>query len=227
MRIRFTLTEGFDKIYHPLRFQAFWNDHGYCYLRVQIAQGKIVFTCAQLLNYHNTSITNAAESVRISAINALMQDGAFKVSNKKNFSDLFKSAQRKSREFDAWVFDYINNNSVWIEYYHPEISLNQGHRYTIIKFEGNGEPTWFSTTQKSLEEKHRGLDFTVDENLLRNWVGAKLNVSDIKNLLRERNWTLKEVAERWNRSETWMSKIVNDPERDPYWEDAFKGLPSK
>ncbi|UIN02581.1 hypothetical protein [Yersinia ruckeri] len=77
MSIRFTLTEGLDKTYHPLRFQAFWNDQGYCYLRVQIAQGKIVFTCDQLLNYYNTSITNAVESVRISAINALMQDGGF------------------------------------------------------------------------------------------------------------------------------------------------------
>ncbi|ARF52159.1 transcriptional regulator [Pantoea stewartii] len=227
MRIRFTLTEGFDKIYHPLRFQAFWNDQGYCYLRVQIAQGKIVFTCAQLLNYYNTSITNAAESVRISAINALIQDGALKVSNRKNFSDLFKSEQRKSREFDAWIFDYINENSVWIEYYHPEISLNNDHRYTTITFEGNHDPVWFSTSRKSLEEKYPGLEFAVDENLLRNWVGAKLTVSDIKNLLKERNWTMKEVAERWRRSESWMSKIVNDPDRDPYWEDAFKGLPLK
>ncbi|MFC7506206.1 hypothetical protein ACFQUX_00330 [Pantoea stewartii] len=186
-----------------------------------------MFTCAQLLNYYNTSITNAAESVRISAINALIQDGALKVSNRKNFSDLFKSEQRKSREFDAWIFDYINENSVWIEYYHPEISLNNDHRYTTITFEGNHDPVWFSTSRKSLEEKYPGLEFAVDENLLRNWVGAKLTVSDIKNLLKERNWTMKEVAERWRRSESWMSKIVNDPDRDPYWEDAFKGLPLK
>ena len=71
MRMKVTLAEEFNKTYHPLRFQAFWNDQGYCYLRVQIAEGKIIFTCAQLLNYYNTSITNAAESVRISAINAL------------------------------------------------------------------------------------------------------------------------------------------------------------
>jgi hypothetical protein len=33
---------------------------------------------------------------------------------------------------------------------------------------------------------------------------------------------MKEVAARWNRSESWMSKVVNDEERELYWEDAFK-----
>jgi len=227
MRIRFTLAEGFDKIYLPLRFRAFWNDNGACYLRIQISQGKIFFTCAQLLNYYNTSITNAVEDVRISAIDALIQNGALKVSNHKSFFDLFKSEERMGREFDAWVIDYVNKNSVWIEYYHPEISINDDHRYTVVQFEGNSEPDWFSVSRGYLEQKHPGLDFSIDENLLRNWVGAKLTTSGIKTLLKEKNWTMKEVAERWNRSETWMSKVVNDSDRDPYWEDAFRGLPSK
>lgn len=227
MRIRFTLSEGFDKTYLPLRFRAFWNDNGACYLRVQIVQGKIFFTCAQLLNYYNTSITNAVEDVRISAIDALIQDGALKVSNHKSFFDLFKSNERMGSEFSAWVFDYINKNSVWIEYYHQEISVTDDDRYSIVQFVGNSEPDWFSVSQSYLEENYPGLDFSVDEKLLRNWVGAKLTTTAIKALLKEKNWTMKEVAERWNRSETWMSKVVNDADRDSYWEDAFRGLPSK
>lgn len=76
-------------------------------------------------------------------------------------------------------------------------------------------------------KKYPGPEFAVDENLLRNWIGAKLTVSDSKNLLKERNWTMKEVAERWWRSKSWMSKIVNDLDRGPYWENAFEGLPLK
>lgn len=161
------------------------------------------------------------------AIDALMKDTALRVSNQQTFFDLFKSVQRKSGEFDAWLFDYIDNNSVWVEYYHPEDSITNDDRYTIVRFNGSSEPDWLSTSQQALEQKYLGIDFSVDENLLRNWVGAKLTTSDIKNLLPEKNWTMKEVAERWRRSESWMSKIVNETERDPYWEDAFKGLPSK
>ncbi len=227
MRIRFTLKENFDKEYHPLRFRAFWNDNGYCYLRVQIRDGKIFFTCAQLLRYHNTSVTNAVESVRVSAINALMTDGALKISNKRNFFDLFKSTQRKSQEFDAWIFDFINRSSVWIEYYHPEISLTMKDRYSVVKFEGNSEPEWFPSSKKVLEEKYPNIDFAIDENQLRNWMGVRLTTEDIKNLLRERNWTMRDVAHRWNRSESWMSRVINDGDRDPYWEDAFRGLPAR
>ncbi|MBE8126579.1 XRE family transcriptional regulator (plasmid) [Photobacterium damselae subsp. piscicida] len=49
----------------------------------------------------------------------------------------------------------------------------------------------------------------------------------IKKLIASKGWTLKEIAQRWNRSEGWMSKVINDSERPRYWDDAFNGLISK
>lgn len=226
MKLRIKVSDRFDKIYHPLQFRAFWNDEGYCYLRVQIMDGKIVFTCAQLLNYYNTSITNAVENVRESALNALIRDGALKIYDQKNIFDLFKSQKRISEEFEILLFDFLNENSVWIEYYHASSSITDDDRYTIVKFEGNSSPTWYSTSKENLDSDFPGLNFSIDEESLANWRNARLSTSTIKKLLKDKNWTMKEVATRWNRSEVWMSKIVNDENRDLYWEDAFKGLPS-
>ncbi|BDB32106.1 hypothetical protein NUITMVK10_3840 (plasmid) [Klebsiella quasipneumoniae] len=83
MKLSVRLIEGFKKTYLPLQFRAFWDDEGFCYLKVQIVNGKIIFFCAQLLNYYNTSITNAVESVRASAVNALINDGAIKIQNQQ------------------------------------------------------------------------------------------------------------------------------------------------
>jgi len=47
----------------------------------------------------------------------------------------------------------------------------------------------------------------------------------IRALMKERGWTNRALAVRWKRSETWISKIINDSRRDPYWDDAFNGLP--
>ena len=227
MKLKVSLLEGFNKTYLPLQFRAFWNDEGYCYLKVQISDGKIVFFCAQLLNYYNTSITNAVESVRISAINALIKDGALKIKDQSNVFDLFKSPQRKSSEINSLIFDYINSNSVWVEHYESQISITYDDRYSLVSFTGNYDPVWKSVSKDTLLEKFPSFDFNVSKEDLENWSNARLSTQGIKKILKEKNWTMKEVAMRWNRSETWMSKIVNDENRDLYWEDAFKGLPSK
>lgn len=227
MKLRIKAQEGFSKTYLPLQFRAFWNDDGYCFLRVQIVDGKIIFICAQLLNYHNTSVTNAAESVRASAINALIQDGALKIHNQKNIFDLFSSEQRKTSLINLMTFDYINDNSIWIEHYNSSISITDQDRYSKVTFTGNDDPSWLPTSKAKLEKEFPAVDFSIDTDLLENWRNARLSTIAIKKLLKTKNWTMKDVAERWNRSETWMSQIVNDDDREIYWEDAFKGLPSK
>jgi hypothetical protein len=60
-----------------------------------------------LLNYYNTSITNAVESVRASAVNALINDGAIKIQNQQGIFDLFKSQERKSKEVISILFKSI------------------------------------------------------------------------------------------------------------------------
>ncbi|MCE0828932.1 hypothetical protein LVQ78_23355 [Buttiauxella sp. A2-C2_NF] len=227
MKLKVNVQEGFNKTYHPLQFRAFWDDEGYCYLRVKNIDGKFVFLCSQLLNYYNTSITNAVESVRQSAINALIQDGALKFKDQNTFFDLFKSSQRRSNELHSLIYEYINANSIWVEHYDSSISITYGDRYSIVKLVGNSDPQWYPTTKEKLENEYPSFDFSIPEEELRNWWSARLSTQGIKEMLKEKDWSMKEVAVRWNRSESWMSKIVNDENRELYWEDAFKGLPSK
>jgi len=33
------------------------------------------------------------------------------------------------------------------------------------------------------------------------------------------------LAIRWKKTAVWISKVVNDPDRDPHWDDAVRGLP--
>lgn len=226
MKLNVSLLEGFDKTYIPLQFRAFWDDEGYCYLRVQITDGKIIFLCAQLLNYYNTSITNAVESVRESAIHALINDGALKFKNQSGIFDLFKSQQRKSSEIISLLFEYINENSIWVEHYESQISITYDDRYSLVSFKGNREPIWRNISKEQLESKYPSFCFDVPKETLENWRNARLTKQGIKKILKEKNWTMKEVATRWNRSESWMSKVVNDEDRELYWEDAFKGLPA-
>ncbi|MGP8956688.1 hypothetical protein ACT024_26635 [Enterobacter mori] len=140
MKLSVRLIEGFKKTYLPLQFRAFWDDEGFCYLKVQIVNGKIIFFCAQLLNYYNTSITNAVESVRASAVNALINDGAIKIQNQQGIFDLFKSQERKSKEVISILFEFVRENSVWVEHYESQISITQDDRYSLVHFNQYQEP---------------------------------------------------------------------------------------
>ena len=54
-----------------------------------------------------------------------------------------------------------------------------------------------------------------------------MNASQIKTLLKERGWSLTDVAARWGYSVTWMSRLVNDLGRSAHYNDAFFGLPKR
>ncbi|MCD9481061.1 hypothetical protein GLP30_18980 [Photobacterium phosphoreum] len=55
----------------------------------------------------------------------------------------------------------------------------------------------------------------------------KMSTLEIKALLKSKRLTLKEVAIMWSRSEGWMSKLINNPNRPAYWDCAFLGLKNK
>ena len=54
---------------------------------------------------------------------------------------------------------------------------------------------------------------------------APLSPQEWRALLRAKGWKQKELARRWNVSETWISKLANNPERGTHWNDACRGLP--
>lgn len=42
-----------------------------------------------------------------------------------------------------------------------------------------------------------------------------------------RGWTYRSLAERWNMSENWISKLARNPERPLHYDDALNGLPKR
>ncbi len=48
-----------------------------------------------------------------------------------------------------------------------------------------------------------------------------------KSLVKSKGWLLKEVAERWGIKPRRMSVIVQEKNRNPYYDDAVIGLPTK
>ncbi len=55
----------------------------------------------------------------------------------------------------------------------------------------------------------------------------KMEPAQIHKLLKYRGWMAKEVAERWGIKPRRMSQIIQDPDRNQYYDDAFAGLPTK
>lgn len=45
-----------------------------------------------------------------------------------------------------------------------------------------------------------------------------------KSEYRRKGWTGRALAERWGKSEAWISKLGSDPQRDLHWDDAVRGL---
>ena len=54
----------------------------------------------------------------------------------------------------------------------------------------------------------------------------QLSPEDFKATFRMKGWTGRGLAKRWELSETWVSKIANNPGRGLNWDDAVKGLPN-
>lgn len=229
MKLKLSAPNGFTKVYLPFPFPAYDGTSGYCYLKVQVIDDSIVFVCAQLLNYSNTSITNAFEKVRECAALALLRDGIISIDRGNKFFNVFKSNDRIATEFNMELFSFLDNNSTWIEFYSStafEGSID--NRYLVVKFpEGNTDPTWIQTSKAALSHQFPEVDLDVPDAELESWVNARLSVEQIKMILKKKGWTIRELATRWNKSETWISKLFNDCNRDSHWDDSINGLPYK
>lgn len=225
MKIDVRLVEGFDKTHVPLVFRAFWNEEGSCYLRTRVHEGKIIFFCAQLMNYHNTSITNGLESVRHSAFSQLIKDGGATFTRQKNFLDKFKSASRIDKKFENEVMSYIEKNSVWIEYYPPEFASWLSCNYSLVSFDTDGAPHWQHRPLALLQQDYPTLDFSIDIEELTFW-DKTLSIKEIKELIKAKNWTMGKIAKRWGITPRHISRVFNDTSREKHWDDAVRGLPS-
>lgn len=65
--------QSVDKEYPRFQFPGFASS-GTCFVRAGVRQDGLIILCAQLYSYKGTSITNAIEEVRASAIAQLHDD---------------------------------------------------------------------------------------------------------------------------------------------------------
>jgi hypothetical protein len=52
-----------------------------------------------------------------------------------------------------------------------------------------------------------------------------LTIAEAKAELTRKGWTNRALSNYWNCSEEYASKIVNNPERRRWFDDAIRGLP--
>ncbi|WP_060515434.1 MULTISPECIES: hypothetical protein [Pseudomonas] len=53
-----------------------------------------------------------------------------------------------------------------------------------------------------------------------------LTPAEFKAEYKARGWNGRQLAIRWGKTAVWISKVVNDLDRDPHWDDAVRGLPN-
>ncbi|MFA6231033.1 MAG: XRE family transcriptional regulator [Rhodanobacter sp.] len=56
---------------------------------------------------------------------------------------------------------------------------------------------------------------------------GRLSPEDFRSSALLRGWTYRALAERWQCSENWISKIARNPDRSPHYDDAVRGLPQR
>lgn len=53
----------------------------------------------------------------------------------------------------------------------------------------------------------------------------RLTPEEFKAEVWRRGWTYRALAERWEVSENWVSKLARNTDRPLHWDDAVRGLP--
>jgi len=57
-------------------------------------------------------------------------------------------------------------------------------------------------------------------------LNRRLTPDEFRAEFKQRGWTGRALAFRWNISEAWISKLASNCEREPHWDDAVRGLPN-
>lgn len=55
----------------------------------------------------------------------------------------------------------------------------------------------------------------------------KPSKEEFKAVMKRKGWSNLALGERWDMSQTWVSKIINNNSRPQHWNDALAGLPDK
>lgn len=72
----------------------------------------------------------------------------------------------------------------------------------------------------------KGIAVHTAAKMRRRETGERIPPHLLKSMLVLKGWTPSTLAQRWQLSEGTISRMTNDPQRPPHWDDAFRGLPN-
>ncbi|MCK6407426.1 MAG: hypothetical protein L6Q60_15620 [Rhodocyclaceae bacterium] len=145
----------YERTVPRFEFRGFTSP-GYCFLKASVRAGTPVFLCAQLSNYHGTSVTNAVENILDAAIQMLLAAQAVTSLRKKSLWDLFSDRRFEQQKWSD-LCHFFSAEAIWIEHYPPGTGLQPEGSFSIVKFDTALNPSWSYVRKEKILE-HTGLD---------------------------------------------------------------------
>ena len=151
--------------YFPFSF-AGYGDEANCFLRIQVRRSNVMVLCAQLPNYHGTSVTNGLESIIDALIARLMAEQ--KLSFTEGFRGI-KSFLKSSKERDRIRFSVVRQQFLrrchWFEYYPPGVGLVSEGSLSLVTFSESGSPSWSYGSRAHFEKEYPKSLFEIQVSL--------------------------------------------------------------
>jgi hypothetical protein len=131
----------YEEQFSSFAFPGFIKD-GRCFLRVRVAEnGSAVFLCAQLYNYHGTSVTNRVEVIYEKAIAELIHKNVWQKSeipgNASSGRKLAIAMRQRMR---------------WVEHYPPGTTYRAEGSYALVSFDDLLNPRWTYVSRERAAE---------------------------------------------------------------------------
>lgn len=145
----------FAKDYLPFQFPGFGRP-GHCFLRVNIYNSNISVLCAQLKDYHSTSVTNGLEGIIDSLVVELLNerldsgDPVVEVIEKYSFlRSLTRGKQEATRSRYLSARRKILERCIWFEHYPPSAGLAVEGSLALVSLRSTGGPSWSFATPEA------------------------------------------------------------------------------
>jgi len=165
--------QDFAKDYFPFEFPGFGRRAGHCFLRVNAYGSNIFVLCAQLLNYHSTSVTNGLESIIDRLADTLMDetfsDGRPVLKVVERFP-LIRSLTHSSAELRRLRHmtvrrALLGRRTKWFELYPQGAGPGERGSLSLVTFSDGGSPSWSYASLDSFASEFPRESFEVNVDL--------------------------------------------------------------
>lgn len=163
--------QNFAKDYFPFKFPGFGGP-AHCFLRVNIFNSNVSVLCAQLQNYHSTSITNGLESIVDQLVIKLMDENfeegmpVLKVLERFPLMRSFtKSPKELARLRHTAARQKFLDRCRWFEYYPSGSGLGEHETMSLVTFRNEGSPSWSFAPQETFLSEYPADFFKINVDL--------------------------------------------------------------